>query len=155
MFKLFEALSTRPVERQWSSRSRRRKRSGLWHARPKQKAGRTMTRALVCGLMGLFALAPVAYAQSVPCLQWCKQCNAGQRCVTDCLLQEQPMRNESCAPKTQGGKTEGVPCSDWCKKCKPDDAACPSRCVNQGKPVMKRACPAQYGPPPLSTFLAR
>jgi hypothetical protein len=107
-------------------------------------------RALLPPLLGLLILAPAAYAQSVPCLQWCKQCDAGQKCVTDCLLQEQPMRDARCAPKTTATetKTNGVPCYDWCQKCKPEDTACPGRCDKQGKPLMTRACPTQYGPEP-------
>ncbi len=84
-------------------------------------------RALL--LLGLLFLAPAAYAESVLCLEWCKRCNAGQRCVTDCLLQEQPLRNASCAPKAKATetKTNGIPCYDWCQKCKPADATCPSK----------------------------
>lgn len=104
--------------------------------------------ALLTGLLSYFILTAAVYAQSLPCLEWCRQCNAGQGCVTDCLLQDQPMRNVSCAPKTKKIQ-EGIACYDWCKKCKSDDKACPGRCDKQGKPFINRACPSQYGPEPL------
>jgi hypothetical protein len=63
-----------------------------------------MRRALVCGLMGLLALAPVAYAQSVPCLQWCKQCNAGRGVLPTAFFKSSPCAMKVAPLKPKGEK---------------------------------------------------
>jgi hypothetical protein len=105
---------------------------------------RVLVRAFALVLLTLTA----AHADEVSCLLWCRQCNQGSGCTTDCLVQSQAVHPAGCAPPSGTPSTKavptpkGVPCYDWCTKCKPDDKACPGRCDKQGKPIMTRACPA-------------
>ena len=106
-------------------------------------------RASLFFLLCLFMISPAACAQQgISCLEWCRKCDAGPGCTTNCLLEDQPMHDPSCDLKTKTTKTRGVTCHVWCKKCKPNDTACHDRCDNQGNPVMLRGCPTQYGPDP-------
>jgi hypothetical protein len=106
---------------------------------------RILARLIVVSVL---ALPTVSHGdESVPCLKWCAQCNAGPACTADCLIENQPMRPATCssaaaAPAPSSTAKHGIPCNDWCAKCKPDDHACPGRCDKQHQPIMTRACPA-------------